>query len=151
MENIINFLKKIWKVNQQKIQPSCSKWNSRSTSSLEKAININKNDAVITPNFSCSANINCISQCDAKAIVVESEKDTLGLDFELVKKAILKFKPKALQLVHVYGFPARDTIKIIKLCKKKNVIVIEDASEALGAKINGKKWLVALEIFLYFH
>ena len=103
-----------------------------------KAININKNDAVITPNFSCSANINCISQCGAKAIVVESEKDTLGLDFELVKKAILKFKPKALQLVHVYGFPARDTIKIVKLCKKKNVIVIEDASEALGAKINGK-------------
>ncbi len=103
-----------------------------------KAINVNKNDSVITPNFSCSANINCISQCGAKAIVVESEKDTLGLDFELVKKAIVKFKPKALQLVHVYGFPARDTNKIIKLCKKKKVIVIEDASEALGAKINGK-------------
>lgn len=103
-----------------------------------KAININKNHSVITPNFSCSANINCISQCGAKAIVVEIEKDTLGLDFELVKKAIIKFKPKALQLVHVYGFPARDTYKIIQFCKKKKVIVIEDASEALGAKINGR-------------
>ncbi len=103
-----------------------------------KSINITKDDSVITPNFSCSANINCISQCGAKAIVVESEKDTLGLDFDLVKKAIIKYKPKALQLVHVYGFPARDTEKIIKFCKKNNIIVIEDASEALGAKINGK-------------
>ena len=103
-----------------------------------KAININKNHSVITPNFSCSANINCISQCGAKAIVVESENDTLGLDFDLVKKAIIKFKPKALQLVHVYGFPARDTEKIVQFCKKKKVIIIEDASESLGATINGK-------------
>ena len=36
-------------------------------------------------------------------------------------KAIIKFKPKALQLVHVYGFPARDTYKIIQFCKKNNV------------------------------
>jgi perosamine synthetase len=104
-----------------------------------KAINVKKEDKVIIPNYSCSANINSVAQCNATAIVVEVEKETLGLDYDLVKKAILKHKPKALQLVHIYGCPARDTLKIVDFCKKKNITLIEDGSEALGAKINSKK------------
>ncbi len=104
-----------------------------------KAINIKKKDRVIIPNYSCSANINSVSQCNAKAIVVEVESETLGLDFNLVKKAFLKYKPKAIQLVHIYGCPARDTQKIVNFCKKNKIILIEDGSESLGAKIGSKK------------
>ena len=104
-----------------------------------KTIGIKNNDNVIIPNYSCSANINSVSQCNATAVVVEVEKQTLGLDYNLVKKAIFKYKPKALQLVHVYGCPARDTLKLVNLCKKKNITLIEDGSESLGAKINNKK------------
>ena len=86
-----------------------------------KAINIKNKDKVIIPNYSCSANINSVAQCNATALVVEVEKETLGLDFNLVKKAILKYRPKALQLVHIYGCPARDTLKIVDLCKKKKI------------------------------
>ena len=99
-----------------------------------KAANIKKEDKVIIPNYSCSANINSVAQCNATAIVVEIENETLGLDFNLVKRAILKYKPKALQLVHIYGCPARDTQKIVNFCKKKKIILIEDGSESLGAK-----------------
>lgn len=101
-----------------------------------KAINTKSNDKIIIPNYSCSANINSIAQCNATAVVVEVENETLGLDFDLVKKAILKYKPRAVQLVHIYGCPARDTLKILKLCKKKKITLIEDGSESLGAKIN---------------
>ena len=94
---------------------------------------------MIVPNFTCNSNISTISQCNAIPIIVEIEKDTLGLDFKLTKNAIDKYKPKALQLVHVYGFPARDTKKIISYCKKKGIIVIEDASESLGAEIGNKQ------------
>ena len=44
-----------------------------------------------------------------------------------------------MQLVHVYGFPARDTKKIIEICKKNKIIVIEDSSESFGSTINNKK------------
>jgi perosamine synthetase len=104
-----------------------------------KAINIKENDKVIIPNYSCSANINSVSQCNATAVIVEIEKDTLGLDYNLVAKAIDKHRPKALQLVHIYGCPARDTYKIAELCKKKKIFLIEDGSESLGARINSKK------------
>jgi perosamine synthetase len=104
-----------------------------------KSIDANKDSKVIIPNYSCSANINSVAQCNSTAVVVEVEKETLGLDYNFVKKAIYKHKPIALQLVHIYGCPARDTLKILNLCKKKNILVIEDGSESLGARINNKK------------
>ena len=103
-----------------------------------KAAGVGKNDNVITPNFTCISNLSCISQCNANPVIVEIENETLGLDYESVKKAVRLYKPKVLQLVHVYGYPARDTKKIIKLCKKNKIIVIEDSSEAFGSKIKGK-------------
>lgn len=103
-----------------------------------KAAGIKKNDKVIIPNYTCSSNISAVSQCNAVPVIVEIERETLGLDFNLVKRAIRKYRPKALQLVHVYGFPARDTKKIVDYCKKNKVTVIEDVSESLGAKFLNK-------------
>ena len=111
-----------------------------------KSIDIKKDDKIIVPNYTCVSNISVLSQLSAKPVIIDVEKETFGLDAELVEKAIKKYKPKAIQLVHVYGFPARDTIKIKNLCKKYKIFLIEDASEALGAKI-GKKRLVLLVIF----
>lgn len=104
-----------------------------------KSIDIKKDDKIIVPNYTCVSNISVLSQLLAKPIIIDVEKETFGLDVELVEKAIKKYKPKAVQLVHVYGFPARDTIKIKNLCKKYKIFLIEDASEALGAKIGKKK------------
>ena len=77
-----------------------------------KAMGVSSGDKVIVPNYSCVSNISSVSQCNAIPVIVEVERDTLGLDYELVKKAIKVHSPKALQLVHVYGFPARDTKKL---------------------------------------
>ena len=104
-----------------------------------KAIGTRPKHNIIIPSFSCSANISSVAQCNATSVIIDVERETFGLDFELVKKAIKKYKIFALQLVHVYGYPARDTEKIIKLCKKNKIKIIEDGSEALGARINNKK------------
>ena len=104
-----------------------------------RALGLRRNDKIIIPNYTCVSNISSASQIGAKPILVDIENETLGLDFNLVKDAIKKYKPKALQIVHVYGHPARDTEKIISLFKKKKIKIIEDVSEALGAIINKKK------------
>jgi len=104
-----------------------------------KSIGVLPKHKIIIPSFSCSANISSISQCNATAIIVDVEDETFGLDYDLVKTAIKKHKIFALQLVHVYGYPARDTQKIIRLCRQNKIKIIEDGSEALGANINGKK------------
>ena len=104
-----------------------------------KALDVTNKDYVVIPNFTCVSNISAASQCGAKIILVDVEPETLGMDFKILEKVLKKYKPKALQLVHVYGFPARDTLKIVKICKKNKIKIIEDSSEALGASINGKK------------
>ena len=104
-----------------------------------RSIGCGKKDNVIIPNFTCVSNISSVAQCGSMPIILEVESETLGLDFNILETAIKKYRPKALQLVHVYGYPARDTLKILKLCKKYKIYLIEDASEALGAKIGNRK------------
>ena len=104
-----------------------------------KALDVNPGDKIIIPNYTCVSNISVLSQLNAIPIIVEFEKDSFGIDIEGLESTIKKYKPKVLQIVHVYGFPAKNTLKIVKLCRKYNVKVLEDSSESLGAKINGKK------------
>ena len=84
-----------------------------------RALGVKKNERVIIPNYTCVSNISCLSQINAIPVIVEIEKDTFGMDFDSFKKAAEKYKPKAVQIVHVYGYPARDTNLIHDYCKKK--------------------------------
>lgn len=104
-----------------------------------KTLGCKNNDKIIIPNYSCSSNITSVIQCGAIPIIVEVEDTSLGLDVTLLKKAIKIHKPKIVQLVHVYGVPAKDTREIKILCKKNKILLLEDFSEALGSKINNKK------------
>tara|TARA_B100001094_G_scaffold322114_1_gene370918 strand:- start:3514 stop:4641 length:1128 start_codon:yes stop_codon:yes gene_type:complete len=104
-----------------------------------KSLGCSVGHKVIVPNYTCVSNISAVAQCGATPIIVEVERQTLGIDLEDLKKAIKKFKPKILQLVHVYGCPAKNTKEIVKLCKKHNIKMIEDFSESLGGELNKKK------------
>ena len=99
----------------------------------------NKNSKIISPNYSCISNLSSIKQCNSVPVLVDVEMETFGLDIKLLKKAISQTKPKIVQIVHVYGHPAKNTKEIIKFCKSKKILVLEDGSEALGASIGGKK------------
>ena len=103
-----------------------------------KAFGVGKGDRVIIPNYSCGATISSVLQCGAIPVVLDVEIDTYGLDSTNLEKAIKKYSPKALQIVHMYGYPARDFMAICDLCKKYGVFLIEDASESLGASLNNK-------------
>ena len=83
-----------------------------------KSFGCGRGDNIILPNYSCVSNLSAVTQCGSNP-VIEVERETLGLDIKQLKKAIKKFKPKVIQIVHVYGCPAKHTIEIKNLCKKK--------------------------------
>lgn len=70
-------------------------------------------------------------------VPVDSEQDTWNIDTNLIEKNITK-KTKALMVVHFLGNPA-NMLEIKKIAKKYKLYVIEDAAEAHGSEINGKK------------
>jgi perosamine synthetase len=105
------------------------------------ALGISKNDEVIIPSFTFAGSINSIINCGAIPVVCDVEMDTWTLSLKSVKKLITK-KTKAIMIVHIYGQPCQiDEIK--KFCKTRNIFLIEDCAEALGAIY--KKRLVGLD------
>jgi perosamine synthetase len=97
---------------------------------------IGKGDEVICPAFTFAATANAVIHAGAKPVLVDIEKNSLALDSSLVEKAITA-KTKAVIVAHLYGIPA-DVMKLKKICKKHNLILIEDAAESVGATCGNK-------------
>jgi dTDP-4-amino-4,6-dideoxygalactose transaminase len=100
-----------------------------------KAAGIKKGDEVITVSHTFVATISVIVHCQAKPVLVDVKEDFL-IDPDQIEKAISR-KTKAIIPVHLNGRVCQMD-KIMKIAKKYNLIVIEDAAQALGAKYKGK-------------
>ena len=113
---------------------------SSGTAGLHLAViasDIKENGEVITVPFSFVASTNCFLYEKAKPVFVDIDNQTFNIDVNKIEAIITK-KTKAILGVDIFGYPA-EWDKILKIAKKYNLAVIEDAAEALGAKYKGKK------------
>jgi perosamine synthetase len=101
-----------------------------------EAFGIGIGDEVIVPDLTFAATANAVLQAGATPVLVDVEEESLAIDLELLKNAVTK-RTKAVLLVHLYGFPARDYDLIREFCSKKGLVLIEDCAEALGTYANG--------------
>lgn len=101
------------------------------------ALNLKPEDEVIVSAFTNIATALAVyhNQCITKAI--DSETDTWNININLIESHITP-KTKAIIPVHIYGHPV-DMEKLMFIAKKHNLLVIEDAAEALGSTVNGQK------------
>ena len=112
---------------------------SNGTAALEIAVrclNLKKGDEVLLPSFTIISCANAIIKNFLTPVLIESDLSTWNVKIEDIEKKITK-KTKAILLPHIYGFP-NDMDKVINICKKKNLYLIEDASEMLGQKYKNK-------------
>jgi len=96
---------------------------------------IGPGDEVITVSHTFVASIAAICHIGAKPILVDVKEDFL-IDVDEVEKVITP-KTKAILPVHLNGRVC-DMEKLMGIAQKHNLIVIEDAAQALGAKFEGK-------------
>lgn len=101
-----------------------------------EAIGISPGDEVIVPSFTYVASVNTIIQIGATPVFVDCDENTLQIDPKAIEAKITD-KTAAVMVVHIYGHPC-DMEKITKICKSKNLLLIEDCAEAIGSKINGQ-------------
>ncbi len=106
-----------------------------------RAAGVNKNDKVLLPDMTFWATFESIVNVGAVPYTLDVSRETLHLTVASVKEGIEKFQPKALLLVHLYGWACPETTEIRKLCQDKGVILIEDCAQAIGVKINGESLL----------
>lgn len=119
---------------------------SSGTAALHLALiilNVKPGDEVICQSMTFSASANPIAYQGATPIFVDSEESTWNMSPQYLEIAIKDRiakgkKPKAIIVVHLYGMPA-DMEKIMKISRRYQIPVIEDAAEALGSTYKGQK------------
>lgn len=101
-----------------------------------KASGIKNGDEVIIPNITFPATANAVEMAGGKIILADVNPSNLLIDEQSLKKNINR-KTKFVIPVHVSG-RGNNISKIINICKKKSIKVVEDAAESLGSKIKNK-------------
>lgn len=116
----------------------CSTYNSGTSAlhALLLAAGIGKGDEVIVPSFTFIATANSPLFIGAKPVFADIEEETFGLDPDDVLEKITS-KTKAIMPIHFGGCPCKIR-ELRDIAEDKKLLLIEDAAEALGAKI-GKK------------
>ena len=104
-----------------------------------KAANVGEGDIVLCPTLTFSATANPIIYQNAIPVFIDSDYETWNMDPKALEVAFEKYgdKVKAVLVVHLYGLSA-DMDKIMEICSRYDVTVIEDAAESLGAYYKGK-------------
>ena len=104
------------------------------------AIDIKPGDEVITTPFTFIATAEVISLLKAVPVFVDIDEKTYNIDVSRIEEKISP-KTKAIIPVHLYGQMA-DMDEILKIARKHNLFVIEDAAQAIGAEYKGKNCLL---------
>jgi dTDP-4-amino-4,6-dideoxygalactose transaminase len=104
-----------------------------------KAVGVDEGDIVLCQSLTFSATANPIIYLNAIPVFIDSDVETWNIDPIALDIALKKYgsKVKAVLVVHLYGLSA-DLDKIISICRKYNVPIVEDAAESLGAFYKGK-------------
>ena len=113
--------------------------NSR-TSALHlcvKAAGIGPGDEVITTPFSFVASANCVLFESGVPVFVDIDPDAYTIDAGRIEAAVTP-RTRAILPVHVFGRPAAMSA-ILDIARRRNLRVIEDACEAIGATFDGKR------------
>lgn len=101
------------------------------------AMGIGPGDEVIVPTFTFFATAGCVSRLGARPVFVDVDPDTFNTSAKYIAPAITD-KTKLLIPVHLFGQCA-EMDGILDLARTRNIPVMEDAAQSIGATYNGRK------------
>lgn len=102
-----------------------------------ESLDLEEGKEVLLQGFTCNAAVNPVLEAGLKPIYVDVNSESLNLNVEDLKKKISK-KSKVVVAQHTFGKPA-DLKEIQEICKRHNLILIEDCAHSLGAEFGEQK------------
>lgn len=113
------------------------------------AVDIKPGDEVIVPTYSFFATAGVVSRLFAVPVFVENDPVTFNIDPKDFERKITA-KTKAVIPVHLYGQSA-EMDEIMKIAKSHNLIVIEDAAQAIGTQYKDGRFVGTIGDIDAFH
>jgi len=105
---------------------------------LVEAGRITRDAKIVVPSVAWATDLSPVMQLGMTPILCDSDMGNLSVDLKHLDKIFKETKPEVLLLVSVLGL-VPDMPRIIYLCKKYNVILLEDTCESMGSKFEDKK------------
>ena len=102
-----------------------------------QSLGLQPGDEVLLQAFTCNAVPNPVLWTGLKPVYVDCREDDYNMDAEDLERKITS-KSRAVIVQHTFGLPV-DMDRIGEICKRRNLILIEDCAHALGATYKGKK------------
>jgi len=125
-------------INYMKLPGACALASGTAALHLSmKLAGVEPGDYVFCSSLTFAASANPIVYEKAIPVFIDSEPGSYNMSPVALEKAFEKYKPKAVVIVSLYGTPATMD-KLMEICSKHNVVVIEDAAESLGATYKGR-------------
>lgn len=103
-----------------------------------KVLNKMKNNKVCVPSLCWATDLAPVLQFDLQPILIDCNLENLSVDLNHLESVFLEEKPAVMILVSVLGL-SPDMGKIVELCRKYDVILLEDNCESQGTKFQGTK------------
>jgi len=102
---------------------------------LEKKL-LKRGDVVIVPAVSWATDLAPVVQLGLEPVLCDCNLDDLSIDLEHFEQLCKKYKPSALILVSILGL-VPDMRKVLQICNKYGVVLLEDACESFGSRFEG--------------
>lgn len=108
-----------------------------------KLLGVGKDDVVLCSSLTFIATVSPVTYVGAKPVFIDADEETWNMSPEALERAIVDLasrgtKPRAVIVAELYG-QAPDWDRIIEICTRYDIPILEDAAEALGATYKGKK------------